>query len=59
MVEEILILDLKNLHINKALETSLNYKITLYSYLYLAQVLKYGELLTSNQNQAKASKNST
>ena len=54
--EEILILDPENLYIDKALEISLNYKITFYDSIYLAQALKYGELLTSDQKQAEISK---
>ena len=54
--EEILILEPENLYVDKAFKISLNHKITFYDSIYLAQALKYGELLTSDQKQAEISK---
>ena len=54
--EEILILEPGNLYVDKAFKISLNHKITFYDSIYLAQALKYGELLTSDQKQAEISK---
>lgn len=54
--EEILILEPENLYVDKAFEISLNHKITFYDSIYIAQALKYGELLTSDQKQAEISK---
>lgn len=54
--EEILIIDPENLYIDKAFEISIKHKITFYDSIYLAQALKYGELLTSDQNQAEIGK---
>ncbi|MCD6514922.1 MAG: type II toxin-antitoxin system VapC family toxin, partial [Candidatus Odinarchaeota archaeon] len=54
--EEILILEPENLYVDKAFKISLNHKITFYDSIYIAQALKYGELLTSDQKQAEISK---
>jgi len=56
MKEEILILESENLYVDKAFQISLKHKVTFYDSLYIAQALKYGEILTSDRKQAEISK---
>ena len=49
----VIIIEPENNYLDKALEISLNEGITIYDSLYIAQALKYGELLTSDSMQAK------
>lgn len=49
---KVIIIEPENEYLNKALQISLNYGITLYDSLYLAQAQEYGELLTSDEKQA-------
>ncbi len=49
----VIVIEHENNYLDKALEISLNEGITIYDSLYIAQALKYGELLTSDSMQAK------
>jgi len=51
--ENIVKIEEQTKYINKAFEIALQYKITIYDALYLAQAQHYGELLTSDEKQAK------
>ncbi len=50
--EDIIILESQEKYIDKAIEIALNYGVTIYDSLYIAQALRYGELLTSDRRQA-------
>lgn len=54
--ENIVILEPQNLYIDKAIEIALKHKITIYDSLYIAQALKHGELLTSDEKQGEIAK---
>jgi len=51
--ENIVKIEEQTKYINKAFEIALQYKITIYDALYLAQAQHHGELLTSDEKQAK------
>ncbi|RLI08193.1 PIN domain nuclease [Candidatus Bathyarchaeota archaeon] len=53
LVEEgIIVIEDERLYLDKAVEISFKYGITVYDSLYLAQASTYGELLTSDEGQA-------
>ncbi|RLF24994.1 MAG: PIN domain nuclease [Thermoprotei archaeon] len=49
----VIILESEMEYVKKALEIALEHGITLYDSLYVAQAMKYGELLTSDVKQAE------
>ncbi len=51
--ENIIILEDQWIYLDKALEIAIVYGLTIYDSLYIAQALKRGELLTSDDKQAK------
>ena len=53
MEAKVIILEPEKIYLQKALQIALNQGITFYDSLYLAQAQKYGELLTSDEKQAK------
>jgi len=53
METKVIILEPEETYLQKALQIALNQGITFYDSLYLAQAQKYGELLTSDEKQAK------
>ena len=53
ITERIIILEPEYRYIDKALDIALKCKMTIYDSLYIAQALRYGELLTSDKRQAQ------
>jgi len=53
MEAKVIILEPEKIYLQKALQIALNQGITFYDSLYLAQAQKHGELLTSDEKQAK------
>ncbi len=53
--ENIVVLESQDRYIDKAVELALEHNITVYDSLYIAQALKYGELLTGDEKQASIS----
>jgi len=54
--ERVIVLEDQQPYIDRAFEISLNQGITVYDALYVAQALKYGELLTSDVKQRDVAK---
>ena len=54
--EEVISIESQLYYIDKAMNIAIENKISVYDSLYLAQALKYGELLTSDKIQAKIAK---
>jgi predicted nucleic acid-binding protein len=50
--EEIILIDSQLKYLDEAMDIAMENKITVYDSLYLAQALKYGELVTSDKRQA-------
>ncbi len=50
---EVIVLEDESMYLDKALEIALNNGITVYDALYIAQALRYGELLTCDEKQAE------
>ena len=53
IVEEVIMLENQTRYIDEAVEIAFKNKITVYDSLYIAQALKYGELLTSDKKQVE------
>lgn len=51
--EKILIVESQEKYVDKAVEISMQYRIPVYDSLYIAQALKLGELVTSDEKQAR------
>jgi len=51
--EGIIVLEAQEKYIDKAFDIAIENSITIYDALYIAQALKYGELLTSDRRQAE------
>ncbi|NPA97135.1 MAG: type II toxin-antitoxin system VapC family toxin [Crenarchaeota archaeon] len=51
---KVIILEDESLYLSKALEIALDKGVALYDALYVAQALRYGELLTCDEKQASA-----
>ena len=51
--ERIILLERQELYLDEAFRISLNRGLSIYDSLYIAQALKFGELLTSDVKQAK------
>jgi len=51
--EEVIMLENQMRYIDEAVEIAFKNKITVYDSLYIAQALKYGELLTSDKKQVE------
>jgi len=56
LVNEVIVIERQDKYVNKAMEISLSYGITIYDSLYIAQALRYKELLTSDKTQADVAK---
>ncbi len=54
--EGVVRLEDQSMYIDRAMEIALTYGITFYDSLYIAQALRYGELLTSDEAQAEVAK---
>jgi len=54
--ERVVVLESEGLYIEKGFEIAISYGVTLYDALYVAQALKHGELLTSDEKQAEVAK---
>ncbi len=54
--ERVVVLESEDLYIEKGFEIAISYGVTLYDALYVAQALKHGELLTSDEKQAEVAK---
>ncbi len=50
--ENVIVLESQEKYLDKAVEIALNYGVTIYDSLYIAQALRYEELLTSDKRQA-------
>jgi len=54
--ERIIVLENQEQYLDKAIELAIRYRATIYDTLYIAQALRYGELLTSDKIQAEIAK---
>ena len=51
--EEVILIEDQSKYLDKAMDIAIKNKISVYDSLYIAQSLKYGELLTSDETQGK------
>ena len=56
VVSDIITIESEVKYLDRAADIALKYKLPIYDSLYIAQALKYGELLTSDKEQAKVAK---
>lgn len=54
--EEIIVLESQEKYVDKSFNIAVENGITVYDAMYIAQALKYGELLTSDKKQAEVAK---
>ncbi len=54
--EEVVVVESQDEYMDRAVEIALEHRVTVYDSLYIAQALKYGELLTSDGEQARVAR---